>query len=112
LQDVLVSTRATEWYYQKLQSQFGPAQVDKFARFYEIPGLGHALATAFFPGWDSVTTLENWVENGTAPANQTVTDLSGVPGRTRPLCQYPTFPKYKGGSLDVNLASSFTCAAF
>ena len=110
-QDVLVSTRATEWYYEKLQSQFGPAQVDNFARYYEIPGLGHALSTAFFPGWDSVTTLENWVENGTAPANQTVTDSSGVPGRTRPLCQYPTFPKYKGGSLDVNLASSFTCAS-
>lgn len=108
-QDVLVSTRATEWYYQKLQSQFGPAQVDNFARYYEIPGLGHAVSTAFFPGWDSVTTLENWVENGTAPANQVITDLAGVPGRTRPLCDYPTFPKYKGSG-DVNLASSFTCA--
>jgi hypothetical protein len=112
LQDVLVSTRATEMYYQKLQAQFGPANVDKFARFYEIPGLGHALATAFFPGWDSVTTLENWVENGIAPTNEIVTDSSGVPGRTRPLCPYPTFPKYKGGGLDVNVASSFTCSDF
>lgn len=109
-QDVLVSTRATEWYYQKLQAQFGQAQVEKFARYYEIPGLGHAISTAFMPGWDSVTALENWVENGTAPANQVVTDSAGVPGRTRPLCEYPTFPKYKGGGLDVNLASSFTCA--
>ena len=108
-QDVLVSTRATQWYYQKLQSQFGPAQVDNFARYYEIPGLGHAVSTAFFPGWDSVTTLENWVENGAAPANPTVTDLAGVPGRTRPLCNYPSFPKYKGSG-DVNQASSFTCA--
>lgn len=112
LQDVLVCTRATEWYYQKLQSQFGPAQVDKFARYYEIPGLGHALSAAFTPGWDSVTALENWVENGIAPANQTVTDRGVLAGRTRPLCPYPTFPKYKGGSLDVNLASSFTCANF
>ncbi len=112
LQDVLVSTRTTAWYYQKLQAQFGPAQVDNFARYYEIPGLGHALATAFFPGWDSVTALENWVEKGVAPANLTVTDNAGVPGRTRPLCPYPTFPKYKGGGVDVNLASSFTCANF
>jgi hypothetical protein len=109
-QDVLVSTRATEWYYQKLQSQFGPAQVDTFAKYYEIPGLGHAVSTAFQPGWDSVTALEGWVENGTAPANQVITDGAGVPGRTRPLCEYPLFPKYKGGGLDANLASSFTCA--
>ena len=109
-QDVLVSTRATEWYYQKLQAQFGPAQVDTFARYYEIPGLGHAVSTAFFPGWDSVTALEDWVESGKAPANQVVTDGAGVPGRTRPLCEYPSFPKYKGGGLDVNQASSFTCA--
>lgn len=111
-QDVLVSTRATEWYYQKLQSQFGPAQVDNFARYYEIPGLGHAVSTAFNPGWDSVTALEDWAEKGTAPANQVVTDKAGVPGRTRPLCEYPTFAKYKGGALDVNLASSFTCVNF
>lgn len=110
-QDVLVSTRATEQYYQRLQSQFGTAQVDDFARYYEIPGLGHAVSTAFQPGWDSVTALENWVENGTAPANQVITDGAGVPGRTRPLCDYPTFPKYKGGGLNVNLASSFTCAS-
>ena len=110
-QDVLVSTRATEWYYQKLQAQFGPAKVDTFAKYYEIPGLGHAVSTAFFPGWDSLSALEGWVENGTAPANQVITDGAGVPGRTRPLCEYPTVPKYKGGGLDVNLASSFTCAS-
>lgn len=109
-QDVLVSTRATEWYYQKLQHRFGPDQVDQFARYYEVPGYGHAVSTAFNAGWDSVTALEDWVEKGAAPANQVVRDSAGVPGRTRPLCEYPTFPRYKGGGLDVNLASSFTCA--
>lgn len=109
-QDVLVSSRATEWYYQKLQSQFGPAQVDNFARYYEIAGLGHAVSTAFNAGWDSVTALEDWAEKGVAPANQIVTDKAGVPGRTRPLCAYPSFPRYRGNSLDVNLASSFACA--
>lgn len=109
-QDVLVSTRATEWYYQKLQQQFGQAGVEQFARYYEVAGYGHAFSTAFNAGWDSVTALENWVEKGVAPANQVVTDSSGVPGRTRPLCDYPSFPKYKGGGLDVNQASSFACA--
>jgi hypothetical protein len=35
---------------------------------------------------------------------------AGVPGRTRPLCRYLDWPKYKGVG-DVNAASSFTCAA-
>jgi len=30
---------------------------------------------------DSLSTLENWVEKGTLPPNQTVTDTAGVPGR-------------------------------
>jgi hypothetical protein len=34
-----------------------------------------------------------------------------VPGRTRPLCEYPSWPKYKGSG-DVNLASSFTCSSY
>ena len=108
LQDVLVSTRATELYWKKLQIQFGAKNVDKFARFYEVPGSGHALGAAFTPGWDSLTTLEIWVENGVAPANQIVTDTAVHFGRTRPLCEYPTWPRYIGG--DQNLASSFTCS--
>ena len=110
LQDVLVSTRATEQYYQRLQSQFGPSQVDTFARFYEVAGFGHAASSQFNATWDSLTALENWVERGTAPANQTTTDTVGVPGRTRPLCNYPTFPRYKGTG-DVNAAASFGCAS-
>jgi feruloyl esterase len=109
--DVLVSTRATAWYYEKLQYQFGPAKVDTFARYYEIPGLGHAYSAAFTPGWDSVTALEDWVEKGVAPTNQIIKDTAVAAGRTRPLCPYPTWPKYNGSG-DVNSASSFTCANY
>lgn len=109
LQDVLVSTRATEDYYKRLQTQMGASAVDKFVRYYEVPGLGHAVSSVFNAAWDSLTTLENWVEKGTAPANQVVTDTAGVPGRTRPLCDYPKWPKYNGSG-DVNAASSFTCS--
>jgi len=108
LQDVLVSTRASEMYWELLQAQFGPANVETFARFYEVPGAGHAFSAAFTPGWDSLTALENWVEKGIAPTNQIVTDTAVGAGRTRPLCPYPTWPKYVGG--DESLASSFTCS--
>jgi feruloyl esterase len=109
LQDVLVSTRATQMYWASLQAQFGPAHVDKFARYYEVPGAGHAFGSAFTPGWDSLTALENWVEKGIAPKNQIATDTAVHAGRTRPLCEYPTWPKYNGSG-DPNSASSFTCA--
>jgi carboxylesterase type B len=109
--DVLVSTRATQQYYQRLQAKMSPSEVDKFVRYYEIPGLGHAASSIFNPAWDSLTALENWVEKGTAPAGQVAADTAGVPGRTRPLCDYPKFPQYNGTG-DVNAASSFTCVLY
>jgi len=107
--DVLVSTRATEQYFDRLQAAMGEEKVRDFARFYEIPGYGHAFSTVFNAAWDSLTTLENWVEKGTAPSDQVVTDTAGSPGRQRPLCEYPLWPRYRGKG-DINAASSFVCA--
>ncbi|HEY4079407.1 MAG TPA: tannase/feruloyl esterase family alpha/beta hydrolase [Burkholderiaceae bacterium] len=109
LSDVLVSTRATEQYYQRLQARMQPAEVDKFARYYEVAGYGHALSSTFNAAWDSLTALENWTEKNTAPSGQIVKDTVGVPGRSRPLCDYPKWPKYQGAG-DVNAAASFTCS--
>lgn len=111
LSDVLVSSRATEQFFQRLQAQYGPPYVDSFARYYQVPGYGHAVSTVFNATWDSLTALEQWAENGTAPQAQVTTDTAGVPGRKRPLCDYPTWPKYKGSG-DVNAAESFSCANF
>ncbi len=109
MSDALVSTRATEQYVDRVRATMGDARVDTFLRFYEIPGYGHAISTVFNAAWDSLTTLENWVEKGTLPPNQVVADTAGVPGRTRPLCDYPAYPRYNGSG-DVNAASSFTCS--
>lgn len=108
--DTLVSPRRSEIYVQQLKATMGADKVDSFLRFYEVPGFGHSVSAQFNAAWDQLTALENWVEKGIDPAtNQIVTDTTGVPGRTRPLCLYPTFPKYKGTG-DVNSAASFTCA--
>ena len=109
LVDVLVSSRATEEYYQRLQARMGAANVDKFVRYYEAPGYGHAVSTTFNVAWDSLTTLENWVEKSTTPPAQVMSDAGGaVNGRTRPLCEYPKWSRYNGTG-DVNVAASFTC---
>jgi len=107
--DALVSTRATAQYWDRIRNTMGAAKVDSFARYYEIPGYGHAVSSVFNAAWDSLTTLENWVEKGTTPPNQVVSDTAGVPGRTRPLCDYPAWAKYKGTG-DINVAASYSCA--
>jgi hypothetical protein len=108
LQDVLVSTRATEEYYERLVQMFGKDAVDSFARFYEVPGFGHAVSSQFNATWDSLTALEQWAQAGVAPAHQVTTDTVGVPGRTRPLCDYPKWARYSGAG-DINAAASFVC---
>ena len=107
--DALVSTRATQQYWARLRNAMGAATVDSFMRYYEIPGYGHAASSVFNAAWDSLTTLENWVERGTVPPAQTVADTAGVPGRTRPLCDHPAWPRYRGAG-DVNLAQNYNCA--
>lgn len=106
--DVLVSTRATEQYFNRMRATMGPTKVRDFARFYEIPGYGHALSTVFNASWDSLATLNKWVVKGVAPHAQVVTDTIGSPGRTRPLCEYTSYPEYRGHG-NVNEASSFVC---
>lgn len=111
LSDTIVSPRISEDYYKQLRGTMGSDTVDGFMRFYEAPGFGHALGTSFALAWDYLAALEAWSERGVDPADkEVVMDLVGVPGRTRPLCPYPQWPKY-AGSGDVNSAASFTCAS-
>jgi hypothetical protein len=106
--DVLVSSRATADFYKRQVTQHGQAKVDTFARYYEVPGLGHAVSSQFNATWDSLTALENWAEKGSAPTAQVTRDTQGVVGRTRPMCDFPKWPRYNGTG-DVNVAASFTC---
>lgn len=108
--DALVSNRATQQYLERLNTAMGAENVSSFLRYYEIPGYGHAVSSDFNAAWDSLSTLEDWVENNIAPGDQIVTDSIGVPGRTRPLCEYPTWPEYDGNG-DIDTAQSFNCSS-
>jgi feruloyl esterase len=116
LADGLVATEATTEYYLRLISDMGLGNVRNFVRYYTIPGLGHVLGSpsstggGFFASWDPLPALDAWVESGTVPSGLVTTDQNtATRGRTRPVCEWPSWPKYNGSG-DSNSAASFTCA--
>ena len=113
LADPIVSPRSTIDYWNRLQTRMGAQSVAEFARFYTVPGFGHGPASpaAFMAAWDSLSVLDTWVDNGTPPSPQIVTDRNDTANsRTRPLCEFPAWPKYNGSG-DMNKAASFSCVA-
>jgi feruloyl esterase len=108
--DELVSHRSTAEYFDRVQRTVGHAATHRFARFYVVPGANHVnVDAAFAAGWDSLTALENWVRHHLPPIRPVVTDKNpAAAGRTRPLCQYPTWPRYLGVG-DLNSARSYLC---
>jgi feruloyl esterase len=77
-------------------------------RFYHIPGFGHGNGI-FNAKFDALGALDAWVDQGVAPGTLTAVDANKGSGRTRPLCVYPTWPKYSGSG-NTDDAASFTCA--
>jgi hypothetical protein len=106
--DELVSHRSTNDYYRRVLNTVGPRQTKEFMRYYVAPGANHANfgTPAFAPGWDSLSALERWVEDGRPPVQPVAVDSRS--GRTRPLCEYPRWPKYRSG--DPDSAQSFVCS--
>jgi len=108
--DELVSHRSTVTYFESVVKTMGQPAVDRFARFYLIPGANHgSVQSPFAPSWDSVTALEKWAEHQTAPVRPRATDVNpDARARTRPLCEYPAWPRYVGSG-NPDAAASFTC---
>src|SRR5690606_20447062 len=107
--DQMISPKATAAYYEMVRQRLGDETLKRMLRFYEVPGYGHGRSAVFLASWDQLSALERWVEQGIDPAeNEVVSDLAGVPGRTRPLCIYPRSARYSGRG-DMNSAGSFTC---
>jgi hypothetical protein len=107
--DDFISPHNSEAYYARQVREFGQGGVDGFMRFYMIPGFGHGFGP-FNAKIDSLTALRNWVEKGEAPKALIATDGNANTNRTRPLCDWPKWPKFTGAPGTENSASSFTCS--
>lgn len=97
-------------YYGRQVKQFGRTGVGTFMRFYLIPGFGHGFGP-FNAKVDSLSVLRRWVEDGRAPGPLTATDGNPNAHRSRPLCEWPKWPKFTGPAGSEDQASSFTCTS-
>jgi hypothetical protein len=108
--DDFITPHNSEAYYARQMKEFGQGGLDSFVRFYMIPGFGHGFGP-FNAKIDSLAALRNWVEKGEAPKGLTASDGNPNANRTRPLCEWPNWPKFTGAPGTENSAASFTCVA-
>jgi feruloyl esterase len=112
--DGIFSATDTVDYYQRLAANNGgPASVRDFARLFLVPGMNHCAGGRATDQFDVLTPMVEWVERGTAPdaiPASAASNNAWMPNRTRPLCAYPAYPRYRGtGSLED--AANFACTS-
>ena len=95
-------------YYRRQQAQFG-GRLDSFLKFYVIPGLGHGFGV-FNAKIDALPALQQWVEQGKTPSGLTAVDGNANANRTRPLCEYPRWPKFTGPAGTESAWDGVECA--
>jgi feruloyl esterase len=82
---------------------------EKNARLYTPPGVLHCGGGPGADRFDMIGAIADWVEDGREPQPlASKLDSTGSVRFTRPLCEYPQYPRYVGRG-DPNEASSFRC---
>ena len=104
--DTGITPETTIWYYDSVLDKMGKNQSD-WMRLFMAPGMGHCGGGPGVNTFDSIGTLEKWVEKGIAPDQMLGT---GAQGLTRPLCPYPQYAEYKGTG-DLKDAANWACKA-
>jgi feruloyl esterase len=103
-------------YYESVRgavigSDIDRAEFEKSYRLFMVPGMDHCGGGQGPDRFDTLKTLDAWVETGKPPESIVASRINdGVVERTRPLCPYPAVAVYRGeGSTDD--AASFFCSA-
>jgi hypothetical protein len=105
---IFSANESIDYYKRLLKANHGPVKAGEFARLFLVPGMTHCGGGPATDQYDTLTAMINWVENGNAPEKITAKGNT-FPGRTRPLCPYPTYASYTGkGSIED--ADSFVCS--
>ena len=109
ISDPWFSAKDTIDYYQRMSTaNGGETKVKDWSRLFLSPGMGHCSGgSAALDTFDMLTAAVNWVEKNTPPDSVTVTGRA-FPGRSRPLCAYPTHAQYNGAG-DPENANNYSC---
>jgi feruloyl esterase len=107
--DQNVAPQSTVEYYSNVAKVLGQKQTDDSVRLFFAPGMAHCGGGEGPNVFDALTSLEQWREQGKAPASILAThSTNGKVDRSRPLCPFPQVAQYKGtGSIDD--AANFAC---
>lgn len=106
LADQLIPVNGSSRYYEQVKEL--DADVTDYYRYFEVPGVYHCLGgKGPIPNNDeTLATLMEWVENGTAPETLTAKSQADD-GAVRELCLWPKTLVYAGGKLEK--ADSWRC---
>ena len=129
-EDVISPTGAVNYYERVKAGAGGEAQVQRFLRMYNIPGMAHssqgrawtvgginnAVPMPQLPGNANqnptpdkdpmFTALVAWVERGAAPGTMVITSRDG--SVSHPICLYPQKPTWNGTG-SAKRAADFGC---
>lgn len=101
------AARTIIFYYQLAELTHGSAS--KNVRLFLVPGMQHCSGGVGPDQFDTLTALENWVEQGKPPDAIPATTKPDAPlQHALPLCPYPRQARYSGQG-DVAHASNWTC---
>jgi feruloyl esterase len=110
MSDYAQSPYAGLQYGDAVKRHMGPGRANEFMRVYAVPGVDH-VGTGAPALVDMLGALRTWVERQEAPIGLEIAEQEAKPPfkvlRTRPLCEWPKWPRFKGG--DANAAASFEC---
>jgi pimeloyl-ACP methyl ester carboxylesterase len=114
--DAALNFSATSEYYTHMVAAVGgQGTADSFARYYLAPGVNHCAGGPGADTSDLLGALDAWVDQGTAPGTLGADKIvGGATAFSRPLCQYPKYPRYTGPANNAQaaaLASNYACTS-
>lgn len=109
ISDPVFSIHDSMAWYREVDSRYG-GKADTFVRLFPVPGMGHCGNGPATDRFAAFQAMVEWVEQGKAPDRLTAAAGPGSPwpGRTRPLCPYPSYARYDGQP-NKEAAESFQC---
>jgi hypothetical protein len=119
--DQVIPIQGSTHYYEQVADRMGGyAAIERFYRYYPVPGIGHCVGSGSLSGISGVSpavdppllgpnqlyaALVDWVENGRAPPRLVLKNSKGTV--SRPLCEFPRKLKYMGG--DRSSSDNYEC---